>query len=965
MEEAYRAYRAGQLAEFYAPLVVSDEELARGLADGSLALDTRLRDALRSLGFGEGAADARKRSRSRGSAAEAAAYAAYSALQESDLGLRLGDRVDALERRIASLERGPLARARRGRASVSDTGSRNDAGLRVTGVDTGIGARDARLAAAARVRPDARRGDHPLPSRARGLLARALGWPMAKGATWDYLAYYLQLLDSSPPLSELQLFRTPVTPLVLGIPLDLGGSLLLEAVFGVLFATAIVAWSALALTFGRVPALFSALLLLAYPAYATLYHQASSDAIFATGLACWALLLARTMERPSGWRFVALGAGIAGLVLIRAANEILPLAFVPLVAAVPWRKRLAWSAACLASAVPSRSRCGRASTASATTRRPCSAAGGPGSVPARVHGRPHDLPGERGRIASPRRPRRAGAREGAAHAGLGVTLDAYLANGTNYETVRLIALSDEVLGRDENYGVLFESAVEAIREHPGRTSAASPTRSGTSSCRRRCARTSLRASRPRPRRRHRRSSRTASCCRTPRRTSCSRAVPYGFVWCASDYIDSCTLDRPSLVWEDSATQRRYRGVVAQVRSWDADLPSREGVSFVPELLNRITPRYPRPPLWLLVGAVALVVRRAARGPSSRSGSRPGSSCSCTPSPRASPPVRPPAVPGLRRDGARRALGRPRASAEPDERVDAQATDARARADGTRRAPSLRDARRTGFWLDELVTVSLLDRSFGDMLGGIRETEATPYLYYALAWRLVARARARRGRAAVLSALVGTAAIPVAYGAGAAFCTRRVGVVAAALVAVHPFLVWYAQEARAYSLLVLLGACTVLFLGRALRARRVDLAGWAVASSLAIATHYFAVFLVAAGGLAPRALPPPPGRGPGAAPAGRRPRGARSSPRRAARRRRDRRRHLAPLVAGTPGARRRLQLSRRGRGQPARSRTRRPQARPPRDPGSRAVSAAARSSPRASRSQSPRCCSASLSPEATT
>ena len=39
---------------------------------------------------------------------------------------------------------------------------------------------------------------------------------------------------------------------------------------------------------------------------------------------------------------------------------------------------------------------------------------------------------------------------------LRVPLDAYLANGSNYETVRLIALSDSVLGRDENYGVLFD-----------------------------------------------------------------------------------------------------------------------------------------------------------------------------------------------------------------------------------------------------------------------------------------------------------------------------------------------------------------------------------------------------------------------------------------------------------------------------------------------------------------------------
>ena len=112
----------------------------------------------------------------------------------------------------------------------------------------------------------------------------ALGWPLAKGRdSWDYLAYYLQLFDSDPPLDFLQLFRTPLTPLVLGVPLDLGGTVLLEVVLGVLYAVSIVAWSATALTFGRVPALLSALLLLVYPAYATLYHQASSDAIFATG----------------------------------------------------------------------------------------------------------------------------------------------------------------------------------------------------------------------------------------------------------------------------------------------------------------------------------------------------------------------------------------------------------------------------------------------------------------------------------------------------------------------------------------------------------------------------------------------------------------------------------------------------------------------------------------------------------
>jgi Glycosyl transferase family 2 len=113
MAEAYRAYRRGRLEEFYAPLVVDDERLAQGLASGELAVDTRLRDALRSPGFGEGASSGPRLEFGRPTLAEAAEYAAESsALQEADLGLALGSRVDALERRIGRLERGALSRVR-------------------------------------------------------------------------------------------------------------------------------------------------------------------------------------------------------------------------------------------------------------------------------------------------------------------------------------------------------------------------------------------------------------------------------------------------------------------------------------------------------------------------------------------------------------------------------------------------------------------------------------------------------------------------------------------------------------------------------------------------------------------------------------------------------------------------------------------------------------------------------------
>jgi len=112
MAEAHEAYRAGRLDAFYTPLVVDDELLERGLADGTYALDERLRDTLRRLGFGE--SSERDALPPPSAVEEAALFAGeYTSLGESDLGASFGARIDELEERLGRLERGPAARVRR------------------------------------------------------------------------------------------------------------------------------------------------------------------------------------------------------------------------------------------------------------------------------------------------------------------------------------------------------------------------------------------------------------------------------------------------------------------------------------------------------------------------------------------------------------------------------------------------------------------------------------------------------------------------------------------------------------------------------------------------------------------------------------------------------------------------------------------------------------------------------------
>ncbi len=110
MAEAYRAYRNGRLADFYEPLVVSDDQLERGLETGTYVVDTRLRDALHERHTA--AWDTVGHFTRSDLVARAAFAAEYSALGDADVGLTFGSRVERFEERLARVDRPSLARLR-------------------------------------------------------------------------------------------------------------------------------------------------------------------------------------------------------------------------------------------------------------------------------------------------------------------------------------------------------------------------------------------------------------------------------------------------------------------------------------------------------------------------------------------------------------------------------------------------------------------------------------------------------------------------------------------------------------------------------------------------------------------------------------------------------------------------------------------------------------------------------------
>jgi Glycosyltransferase family 87/Dolichyl-phosphate-mannose-protein mannosyltransferase len=423
-----------------------------------------------------------------------------------------------------------------------------------------------------------------------------------------YLGAYVQLFQAHPIDLGYVLGRTPIAPLVSGGLLQFAGGALAEPVMSVLYAASIVAWFLAARTFSRTGSLFTVLVLLLYPGYGILFHELSSDALFAAAFAGWSLLVVRVLQVPSPRMFALVGAGVGVLALIRPSNQVLlVLALVPLALRASWRMRMFSTLAFVVPAV--------ALIVAWTLNNGLRydnytfVRGGNATVPffrAFVTDRivrPSNGPASRElarvvrRQLLPVEPYRS----------YGITLREFFAHPSARMEVDLLALSDRLKGWHSNYRWLRDIGDEAVRAHPATYSR------GVLSTTWDLLRQPVYRSPPAARSSRGGGSVVVGTETLPKPTE-GEPIPTAHEGGVSTpdgsiYTVWTSPTEHHLVFVHPGDEQRYDSLHRRMDELAGNLPDRQGSSSLAHRLNQASRWFPPPALWIALALVALAYRR--------------------------------------------------------------------------------------------------------------------------------------------------------------------------------------------------------------------------------------------------------------------------------------------------------------------------------------------------------------------
>lgn len=442
----------------------------------------------------------------------------------------------------------------------------------------------------------------------------SIAWPLSPGRdAGTYLTYYADMWNAHPLYPQLMLFRTPLAPLVFGPLLDLGGPPLAEAAMALLYAASVACFARAASIVGSRCAVATALLLLIYPPYGALFHQVSSDPVFAGALAAFVLQLARLWQRPSHKRAAVAALLVLALVLARPSGEVL-VALAPglLLLRAPFRRRVAIAATFAVASVGlvvSFAAYNDVRYGDFTTSRL-----GAALVPFyRVFATDRIVEPTNGaasrRLAAavrsdllPYRP----------YSAYGIDLRTFFSSGSDRMYSDLVVLSDRVWGWQSGYRILRDAGLEAIRRHPrayidGVVSTLKTQASLAYSWPAPVADTPHRTSGPAQ-------TIVIHGRRVPTPTE-GQPIPASRLWWLAStprqtlWTDWSSLAHPVLRSREPGGDLRIASLERRTAGLLNRVPDRSGSVSLARGLNWIARHYPSPRLWVLVGLIGFAIAR--------------------------------------------------------------------------------------------------------------------------------------------------------------------------------------------------------------------------------------------------------------------------------------------------------------------------------------------------------------------
>jgi len=147
------------------------------------------------------------------------------------------------------------------------------------------------------------------------------------------------------------------------------------------------------------------------------------------------------------------------------------------------------------------------------------------------------------------------------------------------------------------------------------------------------------------------------------------------------------------------------------------------------------------------------------------------------------------------------------------------------------------------WFDEAFSIDLSSQNFSSI---IHEEKNNPPLYHFLLHYWIKFFGSSEVSTRFASASLGIFSIFALFMLGTMLFGNKAGLLSSFLLAISPYHIHYSQEARMYSLVVLLTILSCLFFVKFLKnGKKITFIVYVLISSAAMYTHYFAIFIIIA------------------------------------------------------------------------------------------------------------------------